>query len=122
MIWLHIVDDYYLQGVLANMKQKEWWKNHTNHYMYRNDYKAALIAHAFSWSFVIMIPAFICAFFGFLNVKPLVCLLWFAWNIFVHARTDNSKANKQEINLVTDQLIHLGQIIATWAMCFIAFN
>lgn len=25
MIFLHIVDDYYLQGILASMKQKEWW-------------------------------------------------------------------------------------------------
>ena len=23
---MHIVDDYYLQGILAKMKQKSWWK------------------------------------------------------------------------------------------------
>ena len=26
MIFLHIVDDFYLQGVLAKFKQKDWWK------------------------------------------------------------------------------------------------
>ena len=31
MVFLHIVDDYYLQGVLATMKQKDWWiKNAPN--------------------------------------------------------------------------------------------
>lgn len=25
MLYLHIVDDYYLQGFLASAKQKEWW-------------------------------------------------------------------------------------------------
>ena len=26
MIFLHIVDDYYLQGILASMKQRGWWE------------------------------------------------------------------------------------------------
>ena len=25
MIFLHIIDDYKLQGILASMKQKNWW-------------------------------------------------------------------------------------------------
>jgi hypothetical protein len=25
MCFCHIVDDYYLQGILASMKQKNWW-------------------------------------------------------------------------------------------------
>lgn len=25
MIFAHIIDDYYLQGILAHMKQKVWW-------------------------------------------------------------------------------------------------
>ena len=27
MILLHVIDDFHLQGILANMKQKEWWKS-----------------------------------------------------------------------------------------------
>ena len=26
MILLHVIDDFHLQGILASMKQKEWWK------------------------------------------------------------------------------------------------
>ena len=26
MIFAHIVDDFYLQGILAKMKQKDWWE------------------------------------------------------------------------------------------------
>ena len=26
MIQLHIVDDYMLQGILASLKQKQWWE------------------------------------------------------------------------------------------------
>ena len=26
MFFLHIVDDYYLQGCLAQMKQQSWWE------------------------------------------------------------------------------------------------
>lgn len=35
MIFLHIVDDYYLQGILASMKQKEWWHKTAPEKMYR---------------------------------------------------------------------------------------
>ena len=28
MIFLHIIDDFNLQGIMASMKQKEWWKSH----------------------------------------------------------------------------------------------
>ena len=39
MFFFHIVDDYYLQGILASMKQSEWWKNQKEYSdMYKNDY------------------------------------------------------------------------------------
>ena len=56
MIFCHLIDDYKLQGILAKMKQRQWWKENANKYMYRNDYKVALIEHAFSWSFMITLP------------------------------------------------------------------
>ena len=49
MIFCHVVDDYYLQGVLAKLKQKESWPQDKP--QYRHDYIAALAAHAFSWAF-----------------------------------------------------------------------
>ena len=26
ILYLHIYDDYYAQGILASMKQREWWE------------------------------------------------------------------------------------------------
>ena len=46
MIMMHIVDDYYLQGILASMKQKSWWKKQANYKdKYSNDYLIALMMH-----------------------------------------------------------------------------
>ena len=40
MIFAHIVDDYYLQGILASMKQKSWWTKQEGYKsLYKNDYK-----------------------------------------------------------------------------------
>lgn len=111
MIFLHIVDDYYLQGVLAKMKQREWWENNGHiEYMYDYDYLMALFMHSFSWSFMIMIPTMINN-----------CFIWwlFVLNLIVHFITDHLKANLYKINLIVDQSIHLIQIILTWLICFI---
>ena len=56
MIFLHVVDDYYLQGILAQLKQKSWWEKNAPDPLYKNDYKVALVTHAFSWTFMIMLP------------------------------------------------------------------
>ena len=56
MVFMHIVDDFYLQGILANMKQKSWWEKNAPQEMYKNDYLMALIIHGYSWSFMIHLP------------------------------------------------------------------
>ena len=109
MIFCHIVDDYYLQGILASMKQKKFWKENAPEKMYKYDYIWALIIHAFSWAFMIMLPiAYMMNFqidflFGFVFVA----------NVVIHAIVDNEKANKFRINLWVDQIIHLAQILGT---------
>lgn len=40
MIFCHIVDDYYLQGCLAKMKQKKWWEENCPDEKYKNDFMA----------------------------------------------------------------------------------
>lgn len=110
MIFLHIVDDYYLQGILASMKQKLWWRKqeqYTDKYKY--DYIVALVMHSFSWAFMIMLPiAFIS---GFQVGTEFV--VTFATNAILHGIVDDLKANKFKINLVQDQAIHVAQIIIT---------
>lgn len=107
MIFLHIIDDFCLQGIMASMKQKSWWQKDPvgSNPKYKNDYIAALFAHSFSWSFMIMLPV----------------MLWGQWewpillaNMFTHVAIDDAKANKMQINLIQDQTCHLIQILMTW--------
>lgn len=110
MFFCHIIDDYYLQGCLANMKQKSWWATHAPDSLYKRDYIAALLAHSFSWSFMIYLPITVwCILFGG-TWSPDVIIA----NMIIHAITDNAKANKKSINLIQDQIIHLVQVIITW--------
>ena len=57
MIFCHVVDDYYLQGILAKMKQQKFWEGSDK--KYRKDYIMALYMHEFSWTFMIMLPVLI---------------------------------------------------------------
>lgn len=115
MIFLHIVDDYYLQGWLANAKQKSWWRQNAPDKMYQYDYICALIMHSFSWTFMIMLPL---AFYLKFNVG-LRFACYFCFNLILHAVVDNLKANVKVINLWTDQVIHVGQIIITFVFLVI---
>ena len=116
MIFCHIVDDYYLQGWLASAKQKSWWETNAPDELYKNDYKMALIEHAFSWSFMIHIPVIISSFLIEIPYLSCVYSITFVINMCIHAFVDNLKANKKKINLVTDQIIHLFQVIITGAI------
>ena len=112
MIFCHIVDDYYLQGVLASMKQKSWWYKSLDKRCFnkhKHDYMVALIMHSFSWAFMIMLPLAIVAKFQIGTPFSVV----FAANVIIHAYTDNLKANELKINLVQDQTIHMLQVLST---------
>ena len=110
MIFLHIVDDYYLQGILAQMKQKKFWKENAPDEYYQFDYIWALFMHGFSWTFMIMLPFAVSGSTG-----PFFYIL-FVVNTLLHAGIDNLKANRFMLNLWEDQILHMVQIIAT---CFI---
>ena len=108
MIFCHIVDDYYLQGVLAKMKQRSWWEENAPQEQYKNDYKMALFMHAFSWAFMIMIPYIIVGASQYAICGAIVL------NTIIHAFVDDLKANKKKINLIDDQTTHIIQILITW--------
>lgn len=113
MFFCHIVDDYYLQGCLANMKQKSWWQKQTSNKLYKYDYIMALLEHAFSWSFMIMLPVLIYMIYNNeLHIGLYVAML--VGNLIVHSIIDNCKANELCINLITDQCWHFIQIVLTW--------
>lgn len=112
MLFCHVIDDYYLQGILAQMKQKDWWKQNAPHQMYRYDYLMALSIHSFSWAFIVMSPI---AIYGIicktLHFKYFIFLLI---NMIMHMLIDDAKANRKRINLTQDQCLHIMQIINTW--------
>lgn len=116
MIFCHIADDYYLQGWLAQAKQRNWWKKNAPDELYKNDYKMALAEHAFSWSFMIHIP--IMAYLLWIGNSTWVYILAFCVsfvaNWIIHAIVGDLKANKLKINLIQDQMIHFVQVFITW--------
>ena len=116
MIFLHIVDDYYLQGWLASAKQKSYWEQNAPDELYKYDYIMALFMHSFSWAFMIMVVPSVYTLINTTNTNnaSLAIALVFLTNLCIHMVVDNSKANLKKINLVQDQLYHLAQILITW--------
>ena len=110
MIFAHIVDDFYLQGVLAKMKQKGWWKENAPDALYRFDYIVALIVHALSWSIVITLPILFASAWN----PHWAIYLMLGINVAIHAFVDDLKANRHKINLIGDQSIHFAQVYITW--------
>ena len=121
MVFMHICDDYYLQGILAKMKQKSWWVvNCPNPEdapgMFDSDYKAALAIHSFSWAFMTMLPI---AVYSLVTAGTIPGLFFFMFivNAAIHYSIDDMKANWGSINLCTDQKAHILQIVCTWMIC-----
>jgi len=134
MLFCHVVDDFYLQGPLAGMKQAEWWtqkiKDMTHddfneimrlEHLYRYDYVASLIVHSFSWTFMIqVVPLSTMIFTKHMHVIPYIIM--FVVNMIIHILVDNFKANHLTINLVIDQTVHFVQVILTWLVFFVFMN
>lgn len=124
MIFLHIVDDYYLQGWLASAKQKSYWEKNAPDELYKHDYIMALFMHSFSWAFMIMVVPSVYTLINTTNTNnaSLMIALFFLINLCIHMVVDNSKANLKKINLVQDQLCHLVQILITWGVFVVLGN
>jgi len=117
MLFCHVFDDYVLQGCLANLKQKGWWRKHESYKeLYKYDYIVALICHSVSWTFMIMLPIAIATNF---NLGWL--FMAYPINIVIHAITDDQKANRGTINLIADQSIHFAQICLTFMTYVLMF-
>ena len=112
MMLAHLVADYTLQGCLADLKQRNWWRIQMDGLpqerkeKYRNDYKMALACHALYWSLIVCLPL--------LTVTGSAYILNAIIQGAIHYGIDDAKANKATINLVTDQLLHFAQIVAVW--------
>ena len=109
-VLLHLIADYNLQGILADMKQVVWWRKQTSDKKYEHDWRAALMCHAFMWSIVTFFPLMF-------TVNSYVFSAIIIINAGIHACIDMMKANLRWINLIDDQIYHLVQIIATICGC-----
>ena len=123
MLFAHIVDDFYLQGILASMKQQNWWidnapkiddEQERRRYarMYCFDYIPALVCHALSWAVMITLPILFATAWN----PHWAVYVMLGVNLVIHAVVDDLKANKRKINLVIDQSIHFAQIVVTWSI------
>lgn len=112
MFFMHLLDDYNLQGILAKLKCKNWWITNSPYptEKYEYDYIIALLEHGFMNSFMVHIPIYLwlCQ-----NEKILIIsVLIFA---IIHSFIDHLKANCKMINLIQDQIIHIVLIVIWWA-------
>ena len=113
MMFCHVVDDFYLQGILAKLKQRTWWQENAPAKKYEMDYVAALFIHAFSWSVMITMP-YIVLMLVRNDYKVIgVWLSALLVNTFVHTIVDTLKCNRGRISLWTDQCIHSAQVVIT---------
>lgn len=118
-IGLHLIADFWMQGCLADLKQKDWWVKKFDEFnldekhreLYEKDYQVALVCHALMWSLITFSPL---VFFTDSFIFGMIIF----WNTYFHAWTDNCKANVKIINLLDDQLLHLLQIVATVMVCY----
>ena len=121
MVFMHVFSDYNMQGVLTQMKQKAWWISHfpgpeDAPDMYANDYKVALAMHAFAWAFATMIPIAAYLLLAGTGITSTFIFM-LAMNTMLHYAIDDMKVNWEAINLKTDQMAHMLQIVCTWMMC-----
>ena len=118
MVFCHIVDDYYLQGWLASAKKQKWWETNCPSEKYKDDWVAALLCHSLSWSFMINLPLIVFSLYTEntgVGMAIFFCLSY-SVNAIIHMIVDHLKANVSVLNLWQDQLIHLHQLVITYAL------
>ena len=110
MLLLHIIDDFVLQAACLNkLKQKAFWADYVtkDNKLYQYDYLVALFIHGLSWSLMVHLP------FIFTDCNEWLLFGLIIFQAIIHSKVDDEKANKKTMNLVTDQFIHLMQIVMT---------
>lgn len=123
MFWMHVQADFRQQGIMASMKQKNWWWSQPGFKMGMNqkDYIPPLIWHSFDWAVMIHIPVILYSLFTRVGSTGfwIYLLVSIAVHTAVHVYIDDAKANCGKINLIEDQLCHIAQIVAVWLTLFL---
>lgn len=104
------------------MKQKSWWEQQDGYNdTYEYDYIAALWTHAIWWGIELHIPVIAYIWYkGQLTPTRIVLLVFvMVVQIATHKIIDDAKANLKLINLVTDQSLHVFQIVVSFVYALI---
>ena len=120
MILAHIVEDFHLQGKLAEMKQKAWWKSEAERHgidyggsIYTSDHVPVLLLHGAEWAICVTIPVML--YCGTILLPDWYCVAIIVMAMF-HAAVDHMKCNLYLINLNADQAVHIAQVVALWML------
>lgn len=106
MVFCHIIDDFHIQGFLAQAKQRTWWINQPEYTgRYKHDYITALAFHGFEWAIIVHIPIFF--YIGISDYIIFSVIL----SAMIHAIIDDLKCNQRKINLCQDQILHILQLL-----------
>lgn len=128
MLFCHCLYDFHIQGILAQIKQKDWWcdqmakVSQVQHdrtmdsimQTYGKDYIVALLIHGFEWAVFITIPLFVYAWMCDLSYVSV--LVTIPVNTILHAMIDDMKCNRMELNLIQDQTCHFCQIVLVFIL------
>ena len=114
ILFLHVFADFNMQGIMADMKQKEFWKKYDKKYKF--DYVMPLIGHAFQWSFVVNLPITLTAILTQKDCLEMYCCMSIIFHTIIHAGIDTLKANDHKKTLIQDQFFHILQLILMWAV------
>lgn len=110
MVEVHILADFHLQGIMADMKQRSWWAGFPERY--KDDYIPVLALHGFEWSLLTMLPLLLLTWPAMGWWFPALVVV----NATIHAYVDHRKANDLSMDLWADQSIHLAQIGVSFAI------
>lgn len=110
MVLCHVVEDFHIQGRMADMKQRSFWEPYGR--MYAWDHVPVLLLHGFEWSMFVSLPILITSWSsvsaGFMAVVVA--------NGLIHSLVDHLKCNSLKLSLVQDQAIHILQIVVLLAI------
>lgn len=121
IIFLHVFADFNMQGIMAQMKSKDYWKKYDKKYQF--DYVMPLIGHSFQWSFMVNLPMTIAAIYTEADCLEMFVCMSIVFNTILHTIIDTWKANDHKTTLIKDQFYHTLQLILLWAVyCIIKEN
>lgn len=121
IIFLHVLADFNMQGIMAQMKSKDYWKKYDKKYQF--DYVMPLIGHSFQWSFIVNLPITITAIYTGADCLEMFVCMSIIFHTILHAYIDTLKANDNKTTLIQDQFYHMLQLILLWVVyCIIKEN